>query len=286
MGFLLTNLNEEDILISKKEHEERRLELFKMLLPEMIPEKLKHYNVDNLVGYDLLAKTLASDSPGTGLLDILKGRVPKAKAAGCEVFNQVDGKVTFTELGVISKNLELLYLQLSELLTIQKESNTPLIHIENIITSVAMIFYPAGAHDMKVNLERHSTRGVKSSSETPSKGGKGKAEKSLPVQFLINEIVESVNKNTRLVKITKTLLSHAICDVIEDFASISNNKKMKCLSSFKGHTPSQPTIRRWLSDLDVHEKLAQDKRTTSLIKLVDSIKDDFPIETIKLILKN
>ena len=286
MGFLLTNLNEENILISKNEHEERRLELFKMLLPEMIPEKLKHYNVDNLVGYDLLAKTLASDFPGTGLLDILKGRVPKAKAAGCEVFNQVDGKRTFTELGVISKNLDILFLQFNELFQILKNNGIPLIRIENVITSVAMIFYPAGAHDMKVNLERHSIRGVRSSSETPSKGGKGKAEKSLPVQFLINEIVKSVNKNTKLVKITKTLLSHAICDVIEDFASISNNKKIKSLSSFKGNTPSQPTIRRWLSDLDVHEKSAQDKRATSLIKLVDSIKDDFPIEAIKLILKS
>ena len=119
------------ILISNKEHEERRLELFKMLLPEMIPEKLKYYKVDNLVGHDLLANTLKSNSPGTGLLDILKGRVSKAKEAGCEVFNQVDGKITFTELGVIPENLNILLVQLNELFEILNQSEIPLIRIEN-----------------------------------------------------------------------------------------------------------------------------------------------------------
>lgn len=271
-------------MISQKEHEERKLELFKMLLPEMISEKLKYYNVDKMPGCDSLAEVLESNHAGTGLLDILKGRIPKAQNAGCDMFIQKEDKAYFTELGVISENLEILFIQLGELLTILKENNIPLTRIENVTASVAMIFYSAGAHDMKVNLERHSIRGVKARTEIPSKGGAIKAEKSLPLKKLVGNIVTSVNENPKIVNIKKPLLARVIFQVISDFSSTGNNRNFKCFSCFLDGSPTEATIRSWLTKLELVEKVTTDKRSASLIKLIEIVKSEFPPSKIKLII--
>jgi len=269
-------------LINKNEASEQLIELKKMLLPEMVPDKLKYLNVGQPEGHDDLFKVIESSTPGTGLIELLGKRIEKAYKSGSTlVDNQLNEN---TELGNLNDNILIICKQLmhfSKAIEINEQNNTIL---ENIITTAITIGYTAGSHDMRVNLERHGAKGYKSSITTPKKAGESKSKKSKNVRTLVNKMADSIRNHPTLSVVENPRLSNAISTVIYRFKEKGNNKDIAALKNFTNNFPENTTVLEWLKkDNKVAEKNSK-LRKPSINRVEEELEKKFTKKSIKKIL--
>jgi hypothetical protein len=269
-------------LINEKEAAEQLVELKKMLLPEMVPDKLKYLNVGQPEGHDDLFKVLESSTPGTGLIELLGKRIEKAYKFGSTLVDNQSHENT--ELGNLNDNILIICKQLmhfSKVIEINEQNNTIL---ENIITTAITIGYTAGSHDMKANLERHGAKGYKSSIITPKKAGDKKSEQSKNVKELVSKMVDSIRSHPILGVVENPLLSNAISTVIYKFKEKGNNKDIAALKNFKNNFPEERTILIWIKKDYKESEKNSNLRQPTLNKIEKELVKVFPEKSIKKIL--
>jgi len=268
-------------LINEKEVAEQLIELKKMLLPEMVPDKLKYLNVGQPEGHDDLFKVLESSTPGTGLIELLGKRIEKAYKSGS---NLVDNQShENTELGNLNDNILIICKQLKQYSSVQEVNELSYTLIENILTTAITIGYTAGSHDMRANLERHGAKGYKSSITTPKKAGDKKSEQSKNVKKLVYKMADSIRDHPTLCTDNKTL-SFAISSLIYKFKEKGNNRNMVSLKNFKDNCPDVRTVRTWLNENYKEDNKNYKLRKPALNRLEKELEKLFSMKSIKKIL--
>jgi len=270
-------------LITDKEAKEQLSELKKMLLPEMLPDKLKYLNAESPNGINLLVEALNSEYPGLNLIDLIQQRIPKALKAGSKLNINDNGINQATQLNGLIQNIDALTHNLKSL---TKPENKDEILVDNIISISIMIGYNAGSHDMKVNVERHANNGFENNVINPHKGGIEKAKKFEPAKKLVQLMATKIILNPKLGKISKPALSTAIHTVLQEFSNEGNNKNIETLKSYTQRCPGQGAIKGWIVKFEQNKDLPSNLKKPSHSKLVELLKIDFPARTIKKFLKS
>lgn len=272
----------EKVLISKKEAKEQLSELKRMLLPEMVPDKLNNLNVEEPEGYDDLFRVHDSLTPGTGLIRLLIERIIKVKSFGGDVIDSETGKLS--ELGHLNENITIVCQQL-EAFTSNTEMNVQSrLLLEEIITSSILIGYTSGSHDMRVNTERHGSKGYKSSVVTPKKGGDQKSKQSDKAKELVNMMAENIRNNSQLAGVDNKTLSTAISTVFYKFKERGRNKHLAALKNFKNNFPEERTVQLWLKKDHVKSERNSNMRKPNINKIEFELTKSFPNKKIMKIL--
>lgn len=268
-------------MINEKEAAEQLIELKKMLLPEMVPDKLKYLNVGQPEGYDDLFKVHKSSTPGTGLIELLGKRIEKAYESGSTLVDNLSNENT--ELGNLNDNILIICKQLKQFSAVSEVNELSYTLLEHIITTAITIGYTAGSHDMKANLERHGAKGYKSSITTPKKAGDSKSERSANVKKLVNNMADSIRDHPTLCTDNKTL-SFAISSLIYKFKEKGNHRNMLSLKNFKDNCPDVRTVRTWLNESYKVDNKNYKLRKPALNRLEKELEKLFPMKSIKKIL--
>ncbi|WP_024608665.1 hypothetical protein [Pseudoalteromonas sp. TAB23] len=170
------------------------------------------------------------------------------------------------ELNIIAKTLGSTY-------------NTVEHQLNDAITSALLIGYHTGAHDMRVNLERHANNGFQKAVLDPQKGGKTKAGKVEPLKRLIDEMAIFLYTNSCLGKFTKEYAASAIFQVLYEFNL--NNKSYECFSAFTNNEMKEQFVKRNIK----HLKKVSTLKSPPVSKLVQVLKINYKNSNIKKTLK-
>ncbi|MGF1754893.1 hypothetical protein L4C33_15015 [Vibrio makurazakiensis] len=232
-----------------KEAKAQVIELKLTLLPELLPEKIQNLNMRMPEDNDnLLLKALTSKYSGQELLRLIEGRVGKVEKHG-QPLTLSNG--TKTQLGALKAQLEDLNLKLNKFVEdVQTEQPVDLSFFYEIAAMNFIAGYQAGAHDMKVNTERHANSGYEARIETPKKGGKGKSQKSAQMKKVILAIAKESIIFSLPKYISKVTLSEAINHHFINIYSNIDQSILESLGPYKSSPPKHKTIYNWLSELD------------------------------------
>jgi hypothetical protein len=270
-------------VITDKEAKHQLLELKRMLLPEMVPDKLNYLNVGKPDGHDDLCRVLKSPTSGTDLISLLQKRIEKVQHFRCN--KGENSSIENTELGNLNDNILIICNQLVQLTSVPEFNEASIDILEQVITTAITIGYTAGSHDMKVNLERHGEKGYESSIITPQLAGNKKAEQNSFTIKLVREMSENVSSNPKIGKVSNKILSEAIYDVISLFSKKGNNKNLKAFKNFKNKYPEQRSIEDWIRGFNRIEDLTSTARSPSILRLKDYLQSEFTHKNIREILK-
>ncbi len=251
--------------VTSNEAKQQFENLKKMVLPEMLLDRL---NSDTLKQDNKLKTALESFFSGIELLNLLGHRVKKLKV-NKELFpdnEQSMLKEVDNELKIMAKTLTASYTS--------KEKQ-----FSDALTSALLIGYHTGAHDMRVNLERHANKGFQKNVLDPQKGGKTKTEKITPLRDIIKEMASFLYENNSIGKFSKDNATAAIFQLLYQFNL--TNKALECFSTFSNNEIKEQFVKRQIKHIQKSSSLRQ----PSVNKLVEVLKSEYKPTKIKKKLK-
>lgn len=239
--------------------------LNRMVLPEMLLNRL---NRDILQHRNELQTALDSLLSGQEFLKLLRQRTDNLKTNN-DLFPDDEHtmlKEVDNEINIISNTLSSSYNSLDLL-------------ISDVLTSALLIGYHTGAHDMRINLEKHAENGFQKSVLDPQKGGNIKAGKVEPLKNLINEMACFLYTNNCIGKFTKENATASIFQLLYEFNI--NNKSLECFSTFTNNEIKE----RFVNQQIKHKQKSSSLRQPSVSKLVEVLKAEYNQTKIKKKLK-
>ena len=251
--------------VTSNEAKQQFENLKKMVLPEMLLDRL---NSDTLKQDNKLKTALESFFSGIELLNLLGNRVKKLKV-NKELFpdnEQSMLKEVDNELKIMAKTLTASYTS--------KEKQ-----FSDALTSALLIGYHTGAHDMRVNLEKHAERGFQKGVLDTQAGGIKTAAKTDSLKSLILEMANYLDSVGDYGKLSKKILAQAIHPVIYDF--YIKNKELECFHIFKRCEDTEAYIKNHLHK----PKLISEKGKAYPIKLSQLLKKKYNTAEIRNKLK-
>lgn len=251
--------------VTSNEAKQQFENLKKMVLPEMLLDRL---NSDTLKQDNKLKTALESFFSGIELLNLLGHRVKKLKV-NKELFpdnEQSMLKEVDNELKIMAKTLTASYTS--------KEKQ-----FSDALTSALLIGYHTGAHDMRVNLEKHAERGFQKGVLDTQAGGIKTAAKTDSLKSLILEMADYLNSAGDYGKLSKKIIAQAIHPII--YAFYIKNKELECFHIFKRCEDTEAYIKNHLPK----PKLISEKGKAYPIKLSQLLKKKYNTAEIRKKLK-
>lgn len=147
------------------------------------------------------------------------------------------------------------------------------------LTSALLIGYHTGAHDMRVNLEKHAERGFQKGVLDTQAGGIKTAAKTDSLKSLILEMADYLNSAGDYGKLSKKISAQAIHPII--YAFYIKNKELECFHIFKRCEDTEAYIKNHLPK----PKLISEKGKAYPIKLSQLLKKKYNTAEIRKKLK-
>jgi len=251
--------------VTSNEAKQQFENLKKMVLPEMLLDRL---NSDTLKQDNHLKVALESLHSGIELLKLLKHRVEKLRT-NKKLFPEGEHtmlKEVDNELRNISNTLSSSY-------------NSSEHQLSDALTSALLIGYHSGAHDMRVNLEKHAERGFQKGVLDTQAGGIKTAAKTDSLKSLILEMADYLNSAGDYGKLSKKIIAQAIHPII--YAFYIKNKELECFHIFKRCEDTEVYIKNKLPK----PKLISEKGKAYPIKLSQLLKKKYNTAEIRKKLK-
>ncbi|WP_372377934.1 hypothetical protein ACBZ91_00520 [Vibrio natriegens] len=237
-------------MINRKEALKQIDELKRTLLPELLLSKVSNLglNIPEL-NDNALNKALSGHMAGLDFIELLLLRGEKV------YYNQKKDEES-DETKAMPLQLAAFFIITDELMKLlQKASDNNEVddkstQLDQLVALALCAGYQAGAHDMKVNTERHANQGFKTSCISPRKGGTAKSIKAKPVRDLIIEMDSHILASLELGPVSLERSSNVIYDIIKKYyESNSGISEIKSLfENYDNRIPTEKTIKGYIKE--------------------------------------